>query len=71
MNNENNGYPVEDEEENILSKIDVKKLLSDVIRYWWVFVLSVGVVFVVLKVYHNYKTKIYATTSWRYLAHAP
>lgn len=60
MNNENNGYPVEDEEENILTKIDVKKLLSDVIRYWWVFVLSVGVVFVVLKVYHNYKTKIYA-----------
>lgn len=61
VDNNNGSYPVEEEEDNILSQIDVKKLLSDIIRFWWVFVISVGIVFVALRIYHTYKTKIYSS----------
>lgn len=63
---DNNGqynYPAEEEEDSILSSIDFKKLLSDVIRFWWMFVIAVAAVFVALKVYHMYKTKIYAASA--------
>lgn len=60
---DNNGQynnPDEEEEDNLLSNIDFKKLLSDIIRFWWVFVITVAVVFVGLRIYHTYKTKIYS-----------
>lgn len=58
--NERYNYPAEEEEEdNILSNIDFKKLLSDIIRFWWMFVITVALVFVGLKIFHTYKTRIY------------
>lgn len=56
---ENKNYNAEEEDDSFLSYIDVKKLLSDVVKYWWLFVISVAVVLVGLKYYHRYKTKMY------------
>lgn len=60
---DNNGQynnPEEEEDDNLLSNIDFKKLLSDVIRFWWVFVITVAVVFVGLRIYHTYATRVYS-----------
>lgn len=50
----------ESEEDSIISFIDPKKLLSDVIRFWWLFVISVAVVLVGLKIYHRYSPVVYS-----------
>lgn len=55
-----NNPQVESDEDNILSFLDFKKLLSDVIRFWWLFVISVAVVFIGLKIYHRYKPIVYS-----------
>ncbi|MBQ2322818.1 MAG: hypothetical protein II375_09755, partial [Bacteroidales bacterium] len=58
---ENKNYPQQESgEENIIPFLDLKKLLSDVIRFWWLFVLSVAVVFLGLKVYHRYSPLVYS-----------
>ena len=50
-------------DDNLLAFLDFKKLLSDVIRFWWLFVISVAVMFVGLKFYHRYKTPVYSATA--------
>ncbi len=59
MDNKNNPQ-VEQDDDNILSFLDFKKLLSDVIRFWWLFVISVAIIFVGLKIYHRYKPLVYS-----------
>ncbi|MDY4521001.1 MAG: polysaccharide biosynthesis tyrosine autokinase [Bacteroidales bacterium] len=56
----NNEYKEEDLEDNLLSFIDFRKLLSDIVHYWWLFVLTMAIVIVGLKYYHRYCPTIYS-----------
>lgn len=39
--------------------IDIKRILADVLKYWWAFVASVAIVLSILYVYHRYKIPVY------------
>ncbi len=58
---DNREYQQVESDDNLLSFLDFRKLLSDVLRYWWLFVASVTVVLFGLKIYHRYKTPVYSS----------
>lgn len=59
---ENKAYK-EEEEDSLLALIDFRKLLSDVVRYWWLFVVAFAIAVVGLKYYHMYTTPVYSATA--------
>lgn len=50
------------EEEDSLFRIDYKKLISDVIKLWWLFVITLLIAFVGIKFYHRYAVPVYSST---------
>jgi len=54
-------YNQEIEEESFIN-IDFKKLWSDVVRLWWLFVISIIIALVAVRIYHRYKIPVYSST---------
>ncbi len=53
--------PASSEDGRLFDFIDFKKLLSDVVHYWWLFVISVIVALFAANLYNKYTKPIYAT----------
>ncbi|MCF0191135.1 MAG: polysaccharide biosynthesis tyrosine autokinase [Marinilabiliaceae bacterium] len=49
-----------EEEEGSLLKLDFRKLFSDIIRFWWIYVVCLLIAMVLVFVYHRYKTPVYS-----------
>lgn len=56
---DNNQYVEEIETSNF--SLDVKKLIADALHYWWVFPIAVLLAIAAVKIYHRYKTPIFAS----------
>ena len=61
MDNQNPQYPQQEEEESIIN-IDFKKLFTDVVRLWWLFLISIIIALVALHFYQKYTIPIYGST---------
>ncbi|MCQ2228681.1 MAG: polysaccharide biosynthesis tyrosine autokinase [Bacteroidales bacterium] len=55
-------YNQEIEEEESFINIDFKKLWSDVIALWWLFVISIAIALIAVRIYHRYKIPVYSST---------
>ena len=58
--NNNSPQPQEQEEESFIN-IDFKKLLNDILKFWWLFVVALVVAYICVWIYHKYKHPIYRT----------
>lgn len=54
-----NLYPEANEQSGL--NIDFRKLLADVLHYWWAFVLAALLAVVAVKVYHRYRLPLYVS----------
>lgn len=63
MENQYPQYPqIDDAEEESLINIDFKKLFADVLRLWWLFVISIAIALIGVRVYLRYKIPVYSST---------
>ncbi len=53
---------VESESDDSFINIDFRKLLADVVRYWWVFLITIAIAVTAVKLYHRYHTPVYRSS---------
>lgn len=63
MNQNYTNNTPEEEEDSLLSNIDYARLLNNALKYWWVFVLSIGFALILSLLYNNYSQRIYKATT--------
>ncbi len=52
----------QEEVEGISFAIDFRKLLADIIHYWWIFVALIVIAIAVVRIYHYYETPIFLSS---------
>ena len=60
---ENQVFTEEIQDENSFLNIDFKKLIADILNYWWVFVAAVAVALTATTLYSHYTTPIFSCSS--------
>lgn len=48
------------QDDGTIFNIDLKKLLNDVIKFWWLFLVTVVAAFLVVNIYHRFKKPVYS-----------
>ncbi|MBE6339125.1 MAG: polysaccharide biosynthesis tyrosine autokinase [Bacteroidales bacterium] len=48
------------QEDDSFFNIDLKKLLNDVLKFWWLFLITIILAFLIVNVYHRFKKPVYS-----------